>query len=486
MPVSAPSRLFGLRLQFRFQTLLVLMTVIAVAIGMVTQELHYEYRKKKAAANIRALRGSVFFRGSGEVTKQTGVVNGWLRLILGDNYFSSVVSVSYSPQSQAELKLLLHFPELQVLSLKNPSLTLPLLSTVEKLSKLEYLDFRGLQLSESDLRVIANQQQLKSLRFSNCDLPDKLSELTELPLLERLHFDNCDLPENSWQLIGDNRLKYLSFESCSLSERELESIRKIPHLLSLRITKCTIDDTSLRKLHGATSVVNLSLGNVNLSEHGLVLLRKANPNWSIAYQSDTSVPNVYKLPSKLEPAANSSLEYRSSFTTGLTLEFVGELRNLRGLSLFKCDINDQDLRHLHGLQELEWLTLAGDKLTLAGVNELVSQLPKLRQLALYNIHWTDDGLKRLPANLEGLILNMTGITNEQFATLSSTLTSLKTLTIEQSPISDASISHLDSMPELQELHLDGTAISQAGLATLKQSLPNCEIYFYPAQNSPAK
>ena len=54
------------------------------------------------------------------------------------------------------------------------------------------------------------------------------------------------------------------------------------------------------------------------------------------------------------------------------------------------------------------------------------------------------------------------------------LTNLKSLSLPKQ-ITDAGLVHLKGLTSLEELDLSGTQVTDAGLAAMQQTLPNCEI-----------
>jgi hypothetical protein len=48
---------------------------------------------------------------------------------------------------------------------------------------------------------------------------------------------------------------------------------------------------------------------------------------------------------------------------------------------------------------------------------------------------------------------------------------------------DGGLAHLEGLTDLQSLHLFGAKITHAGLEKLQQALPDCNIWYYPADSS---
>jgi len=77
-------------------------------------------------------------------------------------------------------------------------------------------------------------------------------------------------------------------------------------------------------------------------------------------------------------------------------------------------------------------------------------------------------------------LNLSGreITNKQPAVIVTNLSRVSTLVkldLSNNAITDAGADRLGTLVHLQQLNLQGTKVTDAGVKTLKTNLPNCEI-----------
>jgi len=132
-------------------------------------------------------------------------------------------------------------------------------------------------------------------------------------------------------------------------------------------------------------------------------------------------------------------------------------------------IDDDGIRHLSGLKNLEFLEInENSKLTDAGL-ESIGQLTNLQDLTLLSPQIKGTGLRflvQLP-KLTGLGLG-SGVRNISHL---SEFRSLRRLTLKSASIDDEALSLLDQCLGLEHLSLHGTAIGDAGLTSL-QKLPN--------------
>ena len=139
--------------------------------------------------------------------------------------------------------------------------------------------------------------------------------------------------------------------------------------------------------------------------------------------------------------------------TNAQLVHLEGLTNLAYLGLSRTRITDAGLMHLEGLTNLTKLTLGNTPITDAGLVHLKG-LTNLQTLSLYGTQITDAGL----VHLEGL-------------------TNLQKLFLDGTHVTDAGLEHLKGLTKLERLYLylNRTQITDAGVAELKKSLPNCEI-----------
>lgn len=426
---------FPLVLRFRLQTLLVLMTVFAIALGLVLQEWNREHRRKQIATDIKRLGGHVSFvhpRLTGN--KASGVVNGWLRIFLGDEYFTVVDSVALKPQAAEDLDRVHAFPEMTRLGLSGPAVTDDALPRLRGLSQLQRLKLNGAILSGKGLESLA-----------------------ELPLGE------------------------LEFDKCSLTEESLKSLARATDLSNLRhisFTNCALTDADLQAMHGARSSVNLSLRMTNVTEAGMLALREANPRWSIRFRdplsghSNASESNY--LPSIQETPQTEKLAYQSPLITSATLAVLKDATSLSKLELKGCRLADGDLEQLRPLQNLEWLTIEDIPITDKGLRAL-KELTKLRTLVLIRTNVNGTGVGELAPGIKSLHLVTSEVTDEGVTSVAK-LNSLESLGLVGTMVSDEAAKELAKMTRLRTLSVRETAISASAVSRLQRALPDCEIF----------
>jgi hypothetical protein len=143
------------------------------------------------------------------------------------------------------------------------------------------------------------------------------------------------------------------------------------------------------------------------------------------------------------------LRLKGSQASDQGLAHVGKLKELRRLWLFDSfDVTDVGVAHLAGCRNLELLYLNHSQVGDEGLRVL-SRLPRLTELLLQGNRCTDLGLAHVGQ-----------------------MRQLKTLWLGDAAahnpnITDAGLIHLATLPKLEELYLDNTAITNAGLVHLQ-------------------
>jgi Leucine-rich repeat (LRR) protein len=139
--------------------------------------------------------------------------------------------------------------------------------------------------------------------------------------------------------------------------------------------------------------------------------------------------------------------------TNAELPLLLKFPNLRELICEYSQISDPGMETIGKLNQLTWLSLTG------GVQGV-----------------TDKGMVQLKnlTQLQRLAILGSGITDEGVAPLAE-LTNLKSIDLTANNLTDASLQHFRGLKNLEQLYVHNTQITAAGIAELKQALPNCKI-----------
>lgn len=148
---------------------------------------------------------------------------------------------------------------------------------------------------------------------------------------------------------------------------------------------------------------------------------------------------------------------------------LANLRNLRTLQLAKTGITDRGLEVLGDVACLKELDLAGTSITGRGFAHL-SRIDSLTHLDLHGSDVNDEGMEYITdlSHLESLNLGNTRISDKGLECLKDQ-EHLTVLRIDRcTGVTDAGLSHLTEIAELQELDLSSTPITDHGLRHISQ------------------
>jgi hypothetical protein len=116
---------------------------------------------------VKDIGGDVRF---GKPPEATGLISGWLHLLLGDEYFADATHVRFKPRSEEDLELLRAYPDLQSLGLYGPGVTDAVLRKLPDVLQLESLQIGSAAISEQGLHALKAQPNLSCIHFTNCEV----------------------------------------------------------------------------------------------------------------------------------------------------------------------------------------------------------------------------------------------------------------------------------------------------------------------------
>jgi Leucine-rich repeat (LRR) protein len=435
----------GKQLRFRLQSMLVVFTALCLLMGLVARELNREFRKGRLSSQIADGGGRVHLVDPAHMNpellsyRSTGVVNGWLRLVLGNEYFKSARAIELTPSSGLALEVVRYFPELDHLSIGGSDVNVETSKAMEGLVVLTGLNISDAVVSESCLR-----------------------SLTRIPELRLLHLRNCTISKNAAECLAQfSSLLDVKFEGCDPPPEFIQEIKEIPNLRIVKFDRCPIDNNKLQCMHHSPFPVTIQFDGCPITEVGMLELREANPAWEIIYQdqsaSNTSALNVAqpnRIPSKVEIGSVELLSFQGELVSNATLQALKNAKGLRHLSLKNMNaekVTSEGLKVLEQLPNLTEFHYTDSIISSEDIN-VIARLKSLRHLHLNNSKLSD--------------VNVEAISHD---------TSLELLSLWGCPVTDESVDSLSKMNSLKSLWIGSTRISANGLLKLKDALPNCEI-----------
>ena len=336
------------------------------------------------------------------------------------------------------------------------------LRAISDLEHLQSLDLSGTRITGAGLVHLQGLTKLKSLRLERTPVTDAgLVHIKGLTSLQELLLTGCQ----------------------NITGAGLAHLRDMPSLTSLGLNGTEITDAGLVHLKGLTNLKSLRLEHTHVTDAGIAELAGMNlKSLDIPNEARTDIGLKHYL-AAVDPPRSLDLQRRADYLgnsgwkiTDAGLVHLNGLAQLETLSLDNTAITGPGLVHLKGLTDLKLLGLRRSQVTDAGLVHLKG-LTKLKQLDLWQTQITDNGLvhiKGLTSLQELLLTGCQNVTDAGLVHLKG-LTNLQNFSLWAAPVTDAGLVHLQGMTNLKILDLRDTKVTDAGVAELKQALPNCEI-----------
>jgi internalin A len=267
-----------------------------------------------------------------------------------------------------------------------------------------------------------------------------------------------------------------------------------------------VTDTDLRKLLQFPSLSYLDLSLTRITDQGMVELRNA-PGivelnlYYAEYVTDEGLAAI-KDWKKLK-----RLNVHGAKISDTTLDHISGIATLESVNIGSANITDVGIERLVSLPNLKELTMGGNAMGDAGLQAL-RQIPGLTYLDLNGRQGTDANVWAISISEKGLDAVLTlkelrelrfgctslpvGIEGSRFAMVSATdvsdgwlekmkaLPKLEKLKLQGcARVNDEAIRTLIAMPNLREVDLKGTSVTDKGLAALRAAKPKLQIYSGP-------
>ena len=334
-----------------------------------------------------------------------------------------------------------------------------------KLVNLEKLSLHGEQISDEGLEHLKDLPRLRELSLNSGNFTSEgLAYLKECPALQNLDLKHLPVADGGIKyLAGHQKLEDLDLYNTKVTDRGLQFLKTMPSLRKLNIGKRQennnqITDAGMVHIAQLGSLEDLDLPNHGITDKGLAYitgLKNLKHLW-VSRSSNSPLTDIsLKHISKLE-----SLECLQISGTGFTdagMDDIAALTNLKKLHLWGNSITNQGLAKLKTLKSLEDISLCCKKVTISGLSQLNS-LNNLSKLEILHGLTRDGGYLDISGltSLEDLRLRTDAPIEDKDLVCLLKLKNLKELAISGvlsgSIVTDAGISNLKDLPDLQELY----------------------------------
>lgn len=268
-----------------------------------------------------------------------------------------------------------------------------------------------------------------------------------------------------------------------ITDTDLRKLYQYPHLTRLDLSLTRITDQGMQELNNLPGIEELDLRFAEyVTDEGLAAVKE----WK-----------------KLK-----RLNLHGTKIGDNTLEHISGITTLEAVDIGSAVVTDVSLERLASLPNLKELTMGGNELGDAGLQAL-RQLPGLTYLDLngrqgtdsniWTVNMTDKGFEALLTlgELRDLRFGCTtlGVGREgtRYATVSvmsvtarwlekmqAAMPKLERLKLQGCDrVDDEAVKILAGFPELKEVDLKGTAVTEKGVAALRAAKPDARVYFGP-------
>ena len=260
---------------FQFSLRTLLMLALLVGLGMATWIVPIKKSAEKQKAAVEAIKSDsgyvtydyeVDSSGNG-ITAAEPPGPAWLRRLLGDDFFTTVVGVGVN--TPADMKYL------------------------GEMSRLRVVSAYGAPIGDADLEGIRRSGQLKGLDLSLTNVTDGgLENLKGLSQLEYLRLSVTRVTDVGLkQLKGLSQLQTLNLNDTRITDAGLVSLSGLSRLQDLTLSHTKLTDAGLDHLIGLTKLRELHLEGTNVTGAGVKALQKALPNCTISF-SPPKAPTI--------------------------------------------------------------------------------------------------------------------------------------------------------------------------------------------------
>ena len=259
------SLIVGWRFQFGVRSLLVFCVAFSIAAGWFAVEMRRAERQREVVKSITALGGSVGYDWE-SIADGDPIVNPeppgpeWLRRMLGNDFFSGVVTINASKTeiTDAGLDQFKELPSLKQLVLNGTNVTDAGLGSLKGM-RLTYLGLAEAQISDVGLE-----------------------KLTGLPQVECLDLSRTGITDAGLQyIIGMAHLSYVNLHLTNVTDDGLEQLKGMSQLTQLNLNNTGITDAGLKHLEGWKQLEYLDLRLSRATKAGVKKLKQALPSCNI-------------------------------------------------------------------------------------------------------------------------------------------------------------------------------------------------------------
>jgi hypothetical protein len=271
-------------MRYRLRTLLIVVTVISAALGLLVSEYRRVVQQRQVLDGIDDLGGGVGKLYSLSILNPRTI----LRSLFGNEGYASEHLVYFDSQANTQLqdeddlRLLNDLEHVTQLTLRGPFFTDKSLRQIAPLRELKRLRLEDTQVTAAGFKELQFPSQLEYLLLTGATIDDStLSCLTGFPNLKRLDLIQTNLTGSGLARLKTLRhLDHVCLANNGLSNASMRDIGQIESLIQIEITEDRIDDSGIALLGSLNELFRLELYCSKITGKGLATLAQM-PNLEV-------------------------------------------------------------------------------------------------------------------------------------------------------------------------------------------------------------
>ena len=274
--------------RYSLRALLLLVLLVSIGMSLFATRMRRATRQRDAVAAIEKSGGWVYYYHQFDPPDYScfsfprppppGPL--WLRNLLGDDFFTSVVEAYV--ESDTDLKYLKQLDQLKRLGCA-PEVTEAGLAHLKELRQLRHLDLSERRVTGATFEHIVALAELEELHLGLTDTGDaELERLETMTRLRWLGLGGTKITDAGLRhLEGLTRLEHLTLNQTQIGDAGVEHLKGLKQLKELGLGQTRVSDASLEHLTGFQHLVRLELQRTKVSAEGVRKVKRALPRCDV-------------------------------------------------------------------------------------------------------------------------------------------------------------------------------------------------------------
>lgn len=321
------------------------------------------------------------------------------------------------------------------------------------------------RLKQAGAEVIFQDAKPIRVTFHKHNATQKLLlDVVSLGELVSLDVSGSSISDGDVRLLLGMRLSQLNLSNTQFGDSGMQTVGQMAELQLLNISNTNVSDKGIASLRGLPLMGDLHLQGTNVSDHGLEALPTMQSLWRLSlggpHISEAGLSHIISLP-KL-----SSVAIEGVRVSPKTLGLLGKMQSLRHLALTGARLETSAIEEFKRAHPNVRLVVRTTQLDSTEIDGIVAQLRKLGAKVELK-----DG-RPIRIKFSG---DVSHIGDDDVAIVGQ-LSTLESLTLSGTGVTDAFLSKLTKLNRLKSLHLYKTKVTWPGIGELEDALPRLNVY----------